>query len=207
MKRIKVYLTFLILFLSLNVMTAETVISGTVTENGGNVVLPEGAGTETSLALSYSPENIDSYKIGFSTKPVSDFTEPTLAEDNEMMIPEGSFSATLSDEIYVFWQIVSQGKVKLYLEASSMENITGTSIEDLNVVLSTETVGGVSGDGINTIKVSTDQNAAGSEQTPILEFKGGASAGSQKITLVTESLVDKDYGTYRGTLTGVIKSI
>ena len=207
MKRIKIYVTLLVFFFSLETLVAETVISGTVTKSDGNVVLSDGAGTETSLSISYSPDNTDSYKIGFSTEPVSDFTNPALAGDNEMIIPEGSFSATLSDEIYFFWQIVSKKNVNLYLEASSMGNIMDPSKEALNVVLSTETAEGSRGGEISTIKVSTERNGAESEQTPILEFHGGVSAGSQKITLVTESLVNKDYGTYRGTLTGIIKSI
>lgn len=194
MKKAKI---LLLLFTSvfIPVFAEDSFVGGKIDE------LPQN-GNAVSITYTYDADEIDSFRVGFSTSPVEDFSTPKLATDDEMVIPPGSFTATLSKDVYVFWQIATKETVSIYLFPSVMENTTTPEADDLHVNVSTEKIR--SNDEGKEINVSTRE--MNDETTRILTFPGGRCAGSQKVNLVTESLVDKDYGTYLGNLITEIKT-
>lgn len=179
-----------------------------------------------SATLNYSLTTMkgstDNYRVGFTTKAVTDFSEPPTASDIEMEITEGSFIGTIPDEspVYLYWQIDSSNSTEITLTASTMELnplVLGKN-SFLNVTLKTEAGSGSSNvdeDGTPINGVSTSAQSTNTESKVVLAYtteEGGAfsdtmqCAGSQKIILETESIYGKADGSYMGTLTAEIKT-
>lgn len=191
----------------------------------GSIGSGETQGAE-SVTLNYSlttkKGSTDNYRVGFTTKAVTDFSEQASASDITMEITEGSFIGTIPDDssVYLYWQIDSSYSTEISLKASTMElnPIVSGANSFLNVTLKTEAGSGssnVAEDGNPIDGVSTVTQSTSTESKVVLDYntgEGGAfsntkqCAGSQKIILETESIYGKTDGAYTGTLTAEIKT-
>lgn len=206
----KVLFILSILVLSLIPCFADVTAKGEI----GNA-----SGTK-SAAFDYTltPAEADSFTIGFSTKAVIDFTTVSSAEQvkasTEMSIADGEYVGKLPDNIYIFWQIASQHDTKITLSATAMTDKSDTSPSDdiINVTLTTTAGSTSNGNKDGTVVVSpgvkSNGNTPATPTSPVLTYDadkfGNQCAGSQKITLVTDSIFGVDSVTYTGTITATI---
>lgn len=199
----------------------------------------EGVGTgtnSTSIKYTLKPydSNVDTFEIGFSTKPVQDFTEPEPASTTiGMIVDEGTFVGSIpknesaGTSLYLYWQIASKvadKSLNIKLTATAMSPREGDTPADgddrkafLNVTLST-TAGssreGAEDGNANSYTDVTTNGADSSVEQDILtynttNFESGQCAGSREISLVTDSLYNiysNEEGTteYSGTLTATV---
>ena len=191
----------------------------------GSIGVGETQGSKsTTLEYSLKTEkgSTDNYRVGFTTRAVTDFSEQTSASNIQMEILEGSFIGTIPDgnPVYLYWQIDSSYSTEISLTASTMElSPTESGANNfLNVTLKTEAGSGTSNeseDGTTIKGVSTSAQGSVTDSQVVLNYnttEGGdfsstkQCAGSQKIILETESIYGKTDGIYTGTLTATIKT-
>lgn len=161
-----------------------------------------------SLTYEFKPNEIDTFKVGFSTAPVSSLSTNVAGEpDGEMKIQD-DFTAVLSDDVYVFWQIASHNQTSITVSATRM---TAEGVDDfLDVTLTTER-GSQSNDGDGRVieKPLTTGNENIEVSQEILSYKADSPyrcAGSQKVNLKAEALYGIADASYSGTLKATIKT-
>lgn len=226
----KIFLILFVLLICVLVPVMANPITGSIGEGVGT-------GTNsTSVKYTLKPydSNVDTFEIGFSTKPVQDFTEPELASPTiEMTVDEGTFVGSIpKDEsagtsLYLYWQIASKVankslKIKLTATAMSPAKEDAPAEGDLrkaflNVTLST-TAGSSresfeDGNAGSYTPVTTTGADTSVEQDILTynttNFTTGQCAGSREISLVTDSLYNiysnaEGNTEYSGTLTATV---
>ena len=207
----KILTIFLILILALIPCFAKVTATGSI---------GDASGTKTaSFDYTLTPADADSFTIGFSTKAVTDFTTVSdLASGSiEMTIADGEYVGRLPGDVYIFWQIASSHNTTITLSATAMtdKSDSNPSEDVINVTLKT-----VAGSGETNVKndgtvvggqgVKSNGNTPATPTDPVLDYIatnfGKQCAGSQKISLVTDSIFGIDSVTYTGTITATIKA-
>lgn len=183
---------------------AESYVSGGFVGEDGKPI----AGKSQGLTYEFKSNEIDTFKVGFSTVPVSSLSTNVNEEpDGEMEIRD-DFTAVLMDDVYVFWQIASHNPTSITVSATRM---TAEGVDDfLDVILSTEK-GSQSNEGDGTVieepLKTGDENIEVSQE--ILNYVAASPyrcAGSQKINLKAEVLYGIADASYSGTLKATIKT-
>lgn len=161
-------------------------------------------GTKATLEIEF--QNIDIYDVtvGFSNKPVSDFT---ALEDSEIVktaeLKRDPDTATAvygtAAPLYVFWQIVSDDTVTLKLSASS-SNENGALVNKKNDPLNWYVASYEGGnEGHVYVNTSNEANLADINTGHNPSVSTGK-AGSQQILIRTADLNVAPAGTYIGNL-------
>lgn len=226
----KIFLILFVLLICVLVPVMANPITGSIGEGVGT-------GTNsTSVKYTLKPydSNVDTFEIGFSTKPVQDFTEPELASPTiEMTVDEGTFVGSIpKDEsagtsLYLYWQIaskVAEKSLKIKLTATAMSPAKEDAPAEgdlrkafLNVTLSTTAgssrEGSEDGNADSYTPVTTTGAYTSVEQDILTynttNFTTGQCAGSREISLVTDSLYNiysnaEGNTEYSGTLTATV---
>ena len=220
----KLILLSILIFLMISSLVAVTItpVEGTVSTLDTN-------GENVSIKYSLNPDTAtyDAFCIGFSTVPVSDFTEVTALADAEysMNVPEGAFygelgttdSSAESGKIYIFWQIASSNSATINLTASVMEYISEEEDQQttnyIDVTLETVKSGKSeeNGNALSNLGYTEDATITtiGDEvlSYSMSNFTKGQCAGSQLIKVTTENITGKTAGEYNGYLTATIKAV
>lgn len=187
-----------------------------VTENPATGSISKGSSDTATLDFQVNLGTVNTYKIGFSSVPVSDFEEVSgeklLTSVQNLIIDDGDFTGHLEDgSVHVFWQIQSNKGCKVSLTAGDMD---GKS-ETLNIQLST-TPGTATSELFNvdngkavTGDWTTEDSLSGGE---IFSFTPSADnnnqvVGSQKVSIVTENFQGRPAETFTGTMTLTIEGI
>ena len=164
-------------------------------------------GTNATLGIKF--QNIDIYDVtvGFSNKPVSDFTaldDSEIVDTAELKRDPDTATAvygTAADSpLYVFWQIVSDDTVTLKLSASSSNNENGALINEKNNPLNWY-VASYEGGNEGHVYVNTSNEASLADiNTGHNPSVSTGKAGSQQILIRTADLNVTPAGTYTGNL-------
>ena len=183
---------------------AESYVSGGFFDAEGNPI----SGKSQELIYEFIPSTIDTFKVGFSTAPVSNLSTNVAREPDGTMMIQDDFTAVLSGNVYVFWQIASPNPTSITLSATRM---TAEGVADfLDVSLTTERGSqNNEGDGkpIDSPLMTGDENTEVSQE--ILEYVADSPyrcAGSQKVNLKAEGLFGIKDASYSGTLKATIKT-
>lgn len=219
----KLILLSILIFLMITSLAAtEIVVEGTVSSL-------DQTGKNASIKYSLNPTTVtyDAFCIGFSTVPVSDFTEVTALAENEydMEVPDGVFygelgtidSSAESGKIYIFWQIASPKSATVSLTASAMTYVTEEEGQQTTnyIDVTLETVksgeGDENGDALSNLGY-TEEGTTETIGGTVLNYSNGdftdsQCAGSQLIKVTTENITGKTAGDYVGYLTATIKAV
>ena len=211
MKKIIAVLVITVLSVSLFAAVSSTgTLAGGYTE--GN--------TDPFIYYEFTPgTDADSFTIGFSTKAVTDFTTVSdLASGSiEMTIADGEYVGRLPGDVYIFWQIASSHNTTITLSATAMTDKSDSNPSEDVIDVTLKTVAGsgetnVKNDGtvVGGQGVKSNGNTPATPTDPVLDYIatdfGKQCAGSQKISLVTDSIFGIDSVTYTGTITATIKA-
>lgn len=218
-----IFLSILIFLMMFSLVATEIApVEGTVTsldQTGKNVSI--------KYKLNPNTATYDAFCIGFSTVPVSDFTEVTALAANEydMKVPEGAFygelgttdSSAESGKIYIFWQIASPKSATISLTASAMTYVTGEEGQQttnyIDVTLETVKSGEdeENGAALSNLGYTEDESKDTVGGTVLnystQNFADSQCAGSQLIKVTTENVTGKTAGNYDGYLTATIKAV
>ena len=167
-----------------------------VTDNPATGSLSKGSSDSATLDFQVNLGTVNTYKIGFSSKPVSSFTEvPTanlLTSIQTLVIDDGAFTGHLKDDsVYVFWQIQSNNGCKVTLTASDMDGTSGSLNVQLSTIPNTTTSENYNVDNGKTVNgemTSTTIPNSGGEIfsfTPSTENRNQV-VGSQEVSIITE---------------------
>lgn len=164
-------------------------------------------GTNATLKINFENINIDDVTIGFSNKPVSDFT---ALEDSEIVktaelkrdpaTATAVYGTAADSPLYVFWQIVSDDTVTLKLSASTINNENGALVNEKNNPLNWYVASYAEGnEGPVYVNTSNEANLADINTGHNPSVSTGK-AGSQQILIRTADLNVAPAGTYTGNL-------
>lgn len=188
-----------------------------VTDNPATGSLSKGSSDSATLDFQVNLGTVNTYKIGFSSKPVSSFTEvPTanlLTSIQTLVIDDGAFTGHLKDDsVYVFWQIQSNNGCKVTLTASDMDGTSGSLNVQLSTIPNTTTSENYNVDNGKTVNgemTSTTIPNSGGEIfsfTPSTENRNQV-VGSQEVSIITENFQGRPAETFTGTMTLTIEGV
>ena len=204
----KIIMVILIVCMAFSIYAAGKSGEGSVNIDSSNDADKDYELNGTNATLGIKFKNIDIYDvtIGFSNKPVSDFT----ALDNSAIIKDAGlkrdpatatavYGTAADSPLYVFWQIVSDDTVTLKLSASS-SNENGALVNKKNNPLNWYVAGYAEGEeGPIYVNTSNEANLADINTGHNPSVSTGK-AGSQQILIRTADLNVAPAGTYEGNL-------
>lgn len=195
-----------IMMIGLVMLLAGTMFAATNTPVKGDV---ESATSGVSATQDYTLKlgEVDSYEIGFSTTAVTAFNSQITAPSSsvELTVADGEdVGRNTAAGLYVYWKITSAEECYISLSATALKD--PVSKDTIDTKFKTELAGENMGTAVDPVVTVSNTDSADPISDNLYHFapagnKLESKAGSQKITIETESLNGKTPGVYNGTIT------
>ena len=195
-----------IMMVGLVMLLAGTMFAATNTPIKGNVA-DTASGVSATQDYTLNLGNVDNYEIGFSTTAVTAFNSQTTAPASsvELTVADGEdVGRNTNADLYVYWKIASADECYISLSATALKD--PGSNDTIDTRFETELAGAGMGTAVDSAVTISDTESAAVVSGSLYHFnpadgKIESKAGSQKISIETESLNGKTPGTYTGTIT------
>ena len=195
-----------IMMIGLVMLLAGTMFAATNTPVKGDV---ESATSGAPATQDYTLKlgEVDSYEIGFSTTAVTTFKSQTTAPGSsvELTVADGEdVGRNTAADLYVYWKITSAEECYISLSATALKDFV--SNDTIDTKFKTELAGENMGTAVDPVVTVSNTDSADPISDNLYHFEPAdnkleSKAGSQKITIETESLNGKAPGEYNGTIT------